>query len=128
MLPLNEGTHHTSLTRRKFPTYNSDMTAPDIFSVLANPVRRRILELLLERPSTVNTIVDEFELHRPSVSEHLQVLRSAKLVRHERRGRERYYYIEPLRLAEVHEWLKPFERYWRKRMQALDDALREEKK
>jgi DNA-binding transcriptional ArsR family regulator len=103
------------------------MTVPDIFSVLANPVRRRILELLLERPSTVNTIVNEFELHRPSVSEHLQVLRTAKLVRDERRGRERYYHIEPSRLVEVEEWLKPFERYWRARMQGLDDTLNKER-
>jgi DNA-binding transcriptional ArsR family regulator len=102
------------------------MTTPDVFAVLANPVRRRILELLLKRPFTVNDLVDEFRLHRPTVSEHLQVLRSAKLVRDERRGRERYYHIEPERLFEVDEWLKPFERYWRERMQALDDTLNEE--
>jgi DNA-binding transcriptional ArsR family regulator len=104
------------------------MAPPDIFTVLANPTRRRILELLLERPSTVNTLVDEFHLHRPAISEHLQVLRSAKLVRDRRRGRERYYHIEPLRLAEVAEWLRPFERYWRERMQALDETLNEEKR
>ena len=103
------------------------MTDPDIFAVLANPVRRRILELLLERPSTVNTLVEAFELHRPSVSEHLQVLRNARLVRDERQGRERYYHIEPRRLAEVSEWLAPFEHYWRERMQALDQVLNEEK-
>ena len=56
------------LTRRKYPTYSSGMTTPDVFAVLANPVRRRILELLLERPFTVNDLVDEFRLHRPSVS------------------------------------------------------------
>jgi DNA-binding transcriptional ArsR family regulator len=104
------------------------MPALDIFTVLANPVRRRILELLLERPATVSALVDEFHLHRPAVSEHLQVLRNAKLVRDQRRGRERYYHIEPLRLAEVHEWLKPFERYWRERMQALENTLNEEEK
>jgi DNA-binding transcriptional ArsR family regulator len=102
------------------------MKVPDIFAVLANPVRRRILVLLLDRPSTVNALVDEFQLQRPAVSEHLQVLRNAKLVRDEKRGRERFYHVEPLRLAEVHEWLKPFERYWRKRMQALNDILNEE--
>lgn len=102
------------------------MSAPDIFAVLANPVRRRILELLLRGPCTVNALVVEFELHRPAVSEHLQVLREARLVRDERRGRERYYRVEPSRLMEVHEWLKPFERYWRDRMQALDDTLNEE--
>lgn len=103
------------------------MTPPDIFTVLANPVRRRILELLLDRPATVTALVNEFQLHRPAVSEHLQVLRVARLVRDERSGRERYYHIEPLRLAEVQEWLRPFERYWRERMQALGDTLDQEK-
>lgn len=102
------------------------MVAPELFTALANPVRRRILELLLNGPSTVNGLVDQFQLHRPAVSEHLQVLRKAELVRDERRGRERYYHIEPLRLAELQEWLKPFEHYWRQRMQALEDALNEE--
>jgi DNA-binding transcriptional ArsR family regulator len=114
------------LTRRKFPTYYIGMASPDVFAVLASPVRRRILELLLERPSTVNTLVVEFQLHRPAVSEHLQVLRKCKLVRDEKLGRERVYHIEPLRLAEVYDWLKPFERYWRKRLQALNDLLNEE--
>ena len=99
---------------------------PDIFAVLANPVRRRILELLLDRPYTVNGLVDQFRLHRPTVSEHLQALRIARVVRDEKRGRERYYYINPSRLAEVGDWLKPFERYWHKRMEALKDVLDKE--
>jgi DNA-binding transcriptional ArsR family regulator len=104
------------------------MTTPDIFAVLANPVRRRILELLMGRPCTVNHLVSEFQLHRPTVSEHLQVLRNAKLVRDERRGRERYYHLDPARLIEVDEWLKPFARYWHERMQALDAILEEEER
>ncbi len=102
------------------------MDAPDVFQALASPVRRRILELLRTRPSTVNALVDEFDLNRPAVSEHLQVLRLTKLVRDERRGRERYYHIEPKRLAEVSAWLKPFARYWTARMQALNDVLNED--
>ena len=102
------------------------MATPDIFTVLANPVRRRILELLIGRPYTVNHLVSEFRLHRPAVSEHLQVLRAAKLVRDERCGRERYYHLEPSRLIEASEWLRPFERYWRERMQALGAVLDEE--
>ena len=47
------------------------------------------------RPYTVNHLVAEFKLHRPAVSEHLQVLRNARLVRDERRGRERYYHLDP---------------------------------
>jgi DNA-binding transcriptional ArsR family regulator len=98
----------------------------DVFAVLSNPVRRRILEILLAQPHTVNSLVDEFDLQRPAVSEHLQVLRNAKLVRDVRRGRERHYHAEPQRLIEVYDWLKPFERYWRERMKSLHKVLDEE--
>ncbi len=102
------------------------MAAIDPFAALGNPVRRKILELLLQGPTTVNEIVARFDLQRPAVSEHLQVLRNARLVRDERRGRERHYHLEPERLAEVQEWLQPFERYWRERMRRLEQTLDEE--
>lgn len=102
------------------------MSSPDVFAVLANPVRRRILELLLEEAATVSALVEQFEVNRPAVSEHLQVLRNAQLVRAEKRGRERYYHIQPGRLAEVRVWLEPFERYWRERLHSLEDTSNEE--
>jgi DNA-binding transcriptional ArsR family regulator len=104
------------------------MTTPDVFAVLANPVRRRILELLIGRAYTVNHLVSEFQLHRPAISEHLQVLRNAGLVRDERRGRERYYHLNPARLTELDEWLKPFAHYWRDRMQDLETVLDKEER
>lgn len=70
--------------------------------------------------------MSEFRLHRPAVSEHLQVLRNARLVRDERRGRERYYHLDPARLIEVDEWVKPFASYWRERMEVLEAVLDEE--
>jgi DNA-binding transcriptional ArsR family regulator len=102
------------------------MLIPDVFSALSNPVRRRILQLLLERPYTVNKLVNKFRLNRPAISEHLQVLRLAKLVRVERRGRERFYHIEPQRLFELNKWLKPFEIYWQKRVTASERAIKSE--
>ena len=100
---------------------------PDVFSALANPVRRRILASLREGPRAVNDLAAMFELSRPAVSEHLQVLRRAQLVREEPRGQQRYYHLEALPLAEVGEWLHPFERYWRGCMRALASVLDEEK-
>jgi hypothetical protein len=54
------------------------------------------------------------------------LLRCAKLVRGERRGRERLYFVEPERLVEARDWLMPFERYWRQPLHALDDSPDEE--
>jgi DNA-binding transcriptional ArsR family regulator len=95
----------------------------DVFGVLANPIRRQLLDSLREGPRAVNELAGQFQLSRPAVSEHLQVLRNARLVREEPRGRQRYYHLEAGPLAEVQEWLHPFEHYWRGRLRALGELL-----
>jgi DNA-binding transcriptional ArsR family regulator len=102
------------------------MRTDDVFSALANPVRRRILELLRNQSLTAGTIAAAFDLNRPAVSEHLQVLKSVNLVREEVRGRQHFYHLNAMALAEVGEWLHPFEHYWQQRMRALSDTLNEE--
>ncbi len=98
----------------------------DVFTALANPVRRQILDSLRDGPRAVNDLASQFDLGRPAVSEHLQVLRRHHLVREEPRGQQRYYHLEAAPLAEVDDWLHPFERYWRDRMKALADVLDDE--
>ena len=100
----------------------------DVFSALANPVRREILVQLRRGPRSVNDLASGFELSRPAVSEHLQVLRKARLVREQPRGRERYYHLDPRPLADVEDWLKAFTRYWEARLASLEDVLNEEAK
>jgi DNA-binding transcriptional ArsR family regulator len=95
----------------------------DVFGALANPVRRRILEHLRAGPRAVTDLAGEFDLGRPAISEHLQVLKQSGLVREEPRGRHRYYHLEPVPLARVEEWLHPFERYWRARIRSLRDLV-----
>ncbi|HEY4375453.1 MAG TPA: metalloregulator ArsR/SmtB family transcription factor [Burkholderiales bacterium] len=98
----------------------------DVFGALASPVRRRILEILRAGPRPAGEIAAGFELNRPAVSEHLQVLRNCGLVVEEAQGRQRIYHLKPQALAEVGEWLHPFEHYWRGRMRALKDVLEQE--
>ncbi|GAB2725447.1 metalloregulator ArsR/SmtB family transcription factor [Kitasatospora kifunensis] len=102
------------------------MAVVDVFSALANPVRRKLLEALRDGPRAAGELAGQFALSRPAVSEHLAVLRNARLVREEPRGRHRYYHLEADALAEVGEWLHPFEHYWRARMGALRDLIDEE--
>ena len=102
------------------------MTTPDVFAALSNPVRRRILDLIREAPRPAGEIAAEFALHRPAISEHLQVLREAGLIRGEAKGRLRVYHLNPGGLEPVQDWLLPFERYWRERIAALEDTLNEE--
>lgn len=96
-----------------------------LFTAMANPVRRRLLELLRGGSLTAGALAAKFDLSRPAVSEHLQVLRRAELVREEVRGRERHYHLTAEPLAAVSDWLHPFERYWRDRMRTLSDVMEE---
>lgn len=104
------------------------MAEVDVFSALANPVRREILMRLRLGPCGASDLARGFEIGRPAVSEHLQVLRKARLVREEPRGRQRYYHLDPRPLSEVEAWIGAFTRYWTKRLAALEDVLNEEAK
>lgn len=95
----------------------------DVFAALASPARREVLRLLLDGPRTVNDLASHFDMRRPSVSEHLGVLRSAGLVSERRAGRERRYQLDPRPLMEVRDWLDPYEQFWRDRLNALRDVL-----
>ena len=99
------------------------MNEGDVFAALANPVRRDILTQLRKGPKAVNEIASYFSLGRPAVSEHLQVLRKARLIREEPRGRERYYHLDPRPLSEVEHWLNGFTKYWKQRLNALEELL-----
>lgn len=96
-----------------------------LFTAMANPVRRRLLELLRDGSRTAGSLAGEFALSRPAVSEHLQVLRRASLVREEIRGRERHYHLTAEPLGAVSDWLHPFERYWRDRLRTLSHIMEE---
>jgi DNA-binding transcriptional ArsR family regulator len=98
----------------------------DVFAALANPVRREILMRLRKGPRGVGDLTEGFDIGRPAVSEHLQVLRKARLIREEPRGRERYYHLDPRPLSEVSTWMAAFERYWKQRLVALEAVLNEQ--
>ncbi len=104
------------------------MADVDVFTALANPIRREILMQLRGGPRPVTQLAEEFTIGRPAVSEHLQVLRKAQLVREESRGRERYYYLDPRPLTELESWMMDCTRYWRQRLTDLDNLLGKMKK
>ncbi|MFM9372382.1 ArsR/SmtB family transcription factor [Streptomyces sp. Da 82-17] len=95
-----------------------------LFAALANGTRREVLALLREQgPQPVQALADHFDMRRPSLSEHLKVLREAGLVSEERHGRQRIYRLEAAPLAEVQDWLHPYERFWREKLKGLGDLL-----
>jgi DNA-binding transcriptional ArsR family regulator len=98
--------------------------ADRVFAALANATRREVLRLLRDGgPQPVQALADHFDMRRPSLSEHLKVLRDAGLVSEERSGRQRIYRLEAAPLAEVQDWLHPYERFWRDRLTGLGALL-----
>jgi DNA-binding transcriptional ArsR family regulator len=104
------------------------MVEVDVFSALANPIRRDILMRLRRGPRAASELARGFEIGRPAVSEHLQVLRKARLIREEPRGRERYYHLDPRPLSKLESWLEAFAGYWKDRLVSLEHVLAEEAK
>jgi DNA-binding transcriptional ArsR family regulator len=93
------------------------------FDVLGEPTRRRILDLLLERPRMVGELTEQLGLTQPGTSKHLRVLREAGLVRVRREAQRRWYELRPEPLAEVDAWLEPYRRLWADRLDALERHL-----
>ena len=98
---------------------------PDVFTAIASPVRRALIDALGAGPKPVQALAAGLPVSRPAVSQHLRVLKQAGLVREERSGREHWYQLNPAPLAEVHTWASHYERFWRDRLAALRDTLEE---
>jgi DNA-binding transcriptional ArsR family regulator len=93
------------------------------FDVLAEPTRRRILDLLLERPRPVAELTEALGLTQPGTSKHLRVLREAGLVRVRADAQRRWYELRPAPLAEIDAWLEPYRRLWAGSLDALERHL-----
>ena len=93
------------------------------FEVLAEPSRRRILDLLREGERSVSELVERVRLSQPSVSKHLRVLREAGMVSVRIAAQRRCYRLRPAPLAEVDTWLAPYRTLWSDRLNALEQHL-----
>ena len=98
------------------------MTDRSPFEALGNPTRRALFELLREGPRSVNELAEALPVSQPAVSQHLQMLRDARLVRVEKRGRQRIYSIDREGLAELRSYV---ESVWDGVLGAFERAARE---
>jgi DNA-binding transcriptional ArsR family regulator len=93
------------------------------YGAIAHPVRRRILDLLVEDDMPVHALAQQFEMSRPAVSQHLKVLLDSGLVSEQRHGRERRYRLAPDGLRTVRDWIAHYERFWDDRFERLRHHL-----
>ncbi len=95
----------------------------DVFEVLAEPNRRRILDLLRTGERGVGELVAALGISQPGVSKHLRMLREAGLVEVRADAQRRLYRLRPEPLREIDEWLAPYRAAWRGRLDALERHL-----
>ena len=96
---------------------------PDIFRTLADANRRRLLDHLRQQPCNVNQLHRQLTISQPAVSQHLQILREAGLVKQTKIGRTHWYQLNSQPLKEVAAWLSNYETFWDQRIDQLDQFL-----
>jgi DNA-binding transcriptional ArsR family regulator len=101
------------------------MVENDIFRALADPTRRAIFEKLAVGAMNASALREGMAISQPAMSQHLAVLRGARLVREERRGRFVNYEVDPEGLARIAQWLAKYRAYWPARVEALKVLLKD---
>ena len=98
-------------------------TKHDVFQAIADPNRRRILQILGQGEQSVVELTRHFQVSRPAISKHLRILREAALVRETKVGKYTYYRFAPEPLETVVEWMKTFDRFWSDNLDSLKQLL-----
>lgn len=100
----------------------------NVYSAIADPTRRKILELLAERgPLPAAAIARQFQISPPAVSQHLKTLREANLVVVEKRAQQRIYSINTGAMHDLEVWAGRMAQLWKQRFDAIDEILAAEK-
>ena len=101
----------------------------DIFQALADPTRRKIIEMLArDGQLSAMEISDRFSISPQAISQHLKVLRETRLVQVEKRAQQRIYQVNPQAMLELEAWTSQLRQLWDQRFDALDQVLEIEKK
>lgn len=102
---------------------NQQIEIERIFYALGDSTRRAVVERLSSGPAAVKELAAPFSMALPSFTQHLGVLEKSGLVRSEKAGRVRTYYLVPKRLKAAESWLETNRRMWKKRLDQLDNYL-----
>ena len=97
------------------------------FAALSDPTRRAILTRLTSGESSVTELAEPFDMSLPAVTKHLKVLQRAGLISQSREAQWRPCRLEARPMREAATWMEPYRRHWERRLDRLDDFLREVK-
>jgi DNA-binding transcriptional ArsR family regulator len=95
------------------------------FAALADPTRRAILSRLTSGEASVTELAEPFDMSLPAVTKHLKVLQRAGLITQSREAQWRPCRLEAKPMREAATWMEPYRRHWERRLDRLDDFLRD---
>jgi len=96
----------------------------DVFQAIADPTRRDIISLVARNSMTSNDVAASFDVSRQAISKHIKILMECGILMIDQQGRERYYSLQPKKLAQVADWVEPFRSMWEDKFNRLDDILK----
>ena len=100
------------------------MLGMDVFAALAEPTRRRIVEILADQGQLpASAIYKQFDSSAPAISQHLKVLREANIVIVQKQAQKRLYRINADQISELERWARDTVRQWSNRFDRLDELL-----
>ena len=107
---------------------SQEIASANVFSAVADPTRRVMLDLLAAKPLSAGEIVAKFpRLSQPGVSQHLRVLREAHLVGVTVQAQQRIYSLKPEGFRELQRWVSKYQDFWAEKMDALETHLEKSK-
>ncbi len=95
----------------------------DPFQAIADPTRRAILVLLASQTLTAGAIANNFDVARPTISKHMQILTECELIESNQQGREIFYTLKADKMKEIDQWMEQFRKIWEDRYSQLDQFL-----
>lgn len=95
----------------------------DVFQVIGDPSRRKMLMLLTKNSLTINSLADNFDMSRPAVSKHIKALHSAGFISIHDIGRERYCTLKKDGFDELQEWISHFDTFWATKLKKLETLM-----
>ena len=95
----------------------------DIYQAISDPTRRAILVMLASQAMTAGAIASNFDVARPTISKHIQILNECDLVEANQQGREIYYTLKVDKMKEIDKWLEQFRKFWEDRFDQLENVL-----
>ena len=98
-------------------------TRRDVFQAIADPTRRKIIDLIAGERQNLNAIAGNFDMSRQAISLHIKILSECGLIVIRKQGRERYCEAKLAKLNEVTDWIDQYRKHWDNKFDSLESYL-----